>query len=173
MYASIAPLYLTRARSYEHRSDSERYPVDDTVYEILKEEVAFGLTSDLWILPFRQRVTISKLALYRLLEPIKRKGGTIYGIGAPARSTTLINYLGLDEGIVDCALEIKESKKIGKYIPGTTIPVLDEALLFEDQPEYALLLSWHIGEELAVNLRARGYKGTFITPLPAPRFLDA
>jgi len=158
------------ASNYE-LSNYQRYPVDDTVAEILKEEVDSGLTSDVWISSFKREVTASKLALYRLLEPIKRKGGTIYGIGAPARSTTLINYLGLDDGIVDCALEIKGSKKIGHFVPGTTIPILDESLLFEDQPEYALLLSWHIGEELAHLLRQRGYKGTFITPLPEPQFL--
>jgi len=152
---------------------TQRHPVDETVAQILNEEWDAGLTGDSWITPFRRRVTSSKLALYRLLEPIKRKGGTIYGIGAPARSTTLINYLGLDDGIVDCALEIKGSKKIGKYLPGTNMPVLDESLLYEDQPEYALLLSWHIGEELAHLLRGRGYKGTFITPLPEPSFLYA
>ncbi len=36
-------------------------PVDDTVAEILKEEVESGLTSDSWIFPFKQDVTASKL----------------------------------------------------------------------------------------------------------------
>lgn len=156
-----------------YATTDQTWIADRTVRRVLEEEIGKGLTSDSWILPFRKEVTASKLALYELLAPIKREGSKIYGIGAPARSTTLINYLGLDDGIMECALEIKGSKKIGKYIPGTTIPVLDESLLYEDQPEYALLLSWHIGEELAVNLRAQGYKGKFITPLPEPRILNA
>jgi hypothetical protein len=61
---------------------------------------------------------------------------------------------------------------LNKYVPGTRIPVLDEAKLIEDQPEYALLLSWHISRELADNLRRRGYAGKFITPLPQPKILD-
>jgi hypothetical protein len=69
-------------------------------------------------------------------------------------------------------MEVATSHKINKYIPGTRIPVLDEAKLFADQPEYALLLSWHIGEELAANLRKGGYHGKFIMPLPEPRILD-
>jgi hypothetical protein len=56
-------------------------------------------------------------------------------------------------------------------MPGTLIPVLDEARLFDDQPEYALLLSWHIAEELAPKLTAKGFKGRFIVPLPTPRIL--
>jgi hypothetical protein len=80
-----------------------------------------------------------------------------------------VNYTGLDESILDCVLEVKGSYKIGKYMPGTLIPVLDEARLFADQPEYALLLSWHIGDELSSKLRQLGFKGKFIVPLPTPR----
>jgi hypothetical protein len=56
-------------------------------------------------------------------------------------------------------------------MPGTRIPVLDEALLFQNQPEYALLLSWHITNELVANLKKNGYRGKFITPLPEPRVI--
>jgi C-methyltransferase C-terminal domain/Methyltransferase domain/Putative zinc binding domain len=122
---------------------------------------------------FRKNVVKSKLALYALLKEIKGKDQRIYGVGAPSRASTLINYVGLDDGILDCVLEIKGSYKIGKYIPGTTIPVLDESRLFEDQPEYALLLSWHIADELMPKLAARGFKGRFIIPLPEPRVATA
>ena len=118
---------------------------------------------------FKKNVVDSKLALYSLLGDIKRNGGRIYGVGAPSRASTLINYVGLDDGILDCVLEIKGSYKVGKYIPGTKIPVVDEARLFEDQPEYAMLLSWHIADELMPKLKARGFKGKFIIPLPEPR----
>jgi hypothetical protein len=115
----------------------------------------------------------SKLDLYALLKDIKAKGQRVYGIGAPSRASTLINYVSLDDGILDCVLEIKGSYKIGKYIPGTMIPVLEESRLFEDQPEYAMLLSWHIADELMPKLSARGYKGKYIIPLPSPRVVSA
>jgi hypothetical protein len=69
-------------------------------------------------------------------------------------------------------MEIRGSHKIGKYIPGTRIPVLEEERLFSDQPEYALLLSWHIADELIPKLRSRGFQGQYIIPLPTPRVLD-
>ncbi|MBI3635156.1 MAG: methyltransferase, partial [Candidatus Rokubacteria bacterium] len=69
--------------------------------------------------------------------------------------------------------EIKGSYKIGKYIPGTVIPVLEESRLFEDQPEYALLLSWHIADELIPKLAGRGFRGRFIVPLPEPRVVGS
>ena len=72
---------------------------------------------------------------------------------------------------MDYDLEIKGFHKIGKYIPGTFIPIIDEARLYEDQPEYALLLSWHIADELAPKISKLGFKGDFIVPLPTPRIL--
>lgn len=121
---------------------------------------------------FRARVVLTKLGLQALLLEIKRAGHRVYGIGAPSRASTLINYVGLDDGLLDCVLEIPGSYKIGKYIPGTLIPVLPETKLFEDQPEYALLLSWHIADELIPKLKAKGYSGKFLVPLPEPRVVD-
>ena len=113
----------------------------------------------------------SKLALYELLASLKRERAAIYGIGAPSRASTLINYTGLDEGLLECVLEVPGSKKLHKYIPGTAIPVLEESKLFEDQPRYVLLLSWHIASELCANLTRKGYRGDFIVPLPTPRII--
>ncbi len=67
---------------------------------------------------------------------------------------------------MDCVLEVKGSYKTGKYMPGTLIPVIDEAKLFEDQPEYALLLSWHIADELAPNLPRKASKANISSRYP-------
>ena len=58
-------------------------------------------------------------------------------------------------------------------MPGTRIPLVDEHLLCEDQPEYALILSWHIAREVAGNQRDRGYRGSFLVPLPHPAEFEA
>jgi hypothetical protein len=148
-----------------------QYPVRESVAATLSEESRELTESKLKA--FKQNVVNSKLALYALLRDIKRQGGRIYGVGAPSRASTLINYVGLDDGIMDCVLEIKGSYKIGKYVPGTMIPVVDEGRLFADQPEYAMLLSWHIADELMPKLASRGFKGKFIIPLPEPRIAAA
>lgn len=44
-------------------------------------------------------------------------------------------------------------------------------LLLDDQPDYALMPSWHIGDELAATFREIGYRGEFVVPLPSPRGL--
>jgi C-methyltransferase C-terminal domain/Methyltransferase domain/Putative zinc binding domain len=148
-----------------------RYPIDVSVPTILAEE-SRELTSAR-LADFRGGVVTSKLELLAMLKDIKARGQKVYGVGAPSRASTLINYVGLDDGIIDCVLEIKGSYKIGKYIPGTLIPVLEEERLFEDQPGYALLLSWHIADELIPKLKARGFRGDFIVPLPRPHIVKS
>ncbi|HER26024.1 MAG TPA: class I SAM-dependent methyltransferase [Rhodospirillales bacterium] len=145
-----------------------QHEINGAVPRILAEEDKAGITDGSALTDFAARVNQSKLDLYGLLAPLKAEGARIYGIGAPSRASTLINYVGLDAGILDCVLEISTSHKLGKYIPGSRIPVLDEAKLFEDQPEYALLLSWHIADELIGILGKKGFKGRFIVPLPEP-----
>jgi hypothetical protein len=147
------------------------YPVRPSVAEILAEETS--LLNDEAFRAFRRQVVLTKLGLHELIAGLKRRGARIYGIGAPSRASTLINYVGLDDAILDCVLEIKGSYKIGKYIPGTLIPVLDESKLFADQPEYALLLSWHIADELMPKLIRNGFRGDFIIPLPTPRIVSS
>ena len=120
---------------------------------------------------FRNEVVLSKLRLLSMIRDFKERGARICGISAPSRASTLINYVGLDEGIIDYVCEIAGSLKLGKYLPGTLVPVVDESRLFEENPDCAIILSWHIAEELAPKLREKGYKGTLVTPLPVPRIL--
>jgi hypothetical protein len=165
IHARPIPTHGGSIRVYATRKG--QYPVRDSVAGTLATE-SRELT-DAKLKTFKTNVVNSKLALYSLLRDIKKQGGRIYGVGAPSRASTLINYVGLDDGIMDCVLEIKGSYKIGKYVPGTMIPVVDESRLFADQPEYAMLLSWHIADELMPKLAGRGFKGKFIIPLPEPR----
>jgi hypothetical protein len=147
-------------------------PEDASVRELLDAEREAGLTDESWVEPFRARVLQSKLDLLSLVRDLKSAGGRIYGVGAPSRASTLVNYVGLDDGIVDCVLELSTSMKVGRYLPGTKIPVVDEATLFADPPDYALLLSWHIADELIANLTTKGYSGAFVVPLPTPRVVE-
>jgi len=168
-HAKQIPTHGGSIRVYAARKGA--YPIQPTVQALLDREAATGLDAE-QLQAFKHKVVISKLQLHSLLLDIKKQGQRIYGIGAPSRASTLINYVGLDDGIMDCVLEVKGSYKTGKYMPGTLIPVIDEAKLFEDQPEYALLLSWHIADELAPKLTQKGFKGKYIVPLPVPRILE-
>src|SRR5262245_4929111 len=120
---------------------------------------------------FRREVMLSKLRLLAMIPDLKEGGASICGISAPSRASTLVNYVGLDDALIDYVCEIAGSLKIGKCLPGTGIPVVEESRLFSDQPDCAIIFSWHIADELAPKLRAKGYRGKLVTPLPVPREL--
>jgi len=145
-----------------------KYTVDESVQELLAEEKASGLTDGSIFASFQSRIFQSKLKLLQMIAQIKSQGKIIFGIGAPSRASTLINYVGLDNGFIDAVMEVSNSHKLNKFIPGTKVPVLDESQLYQQQPDYALLYSWHIANELMPILRKKGFKGKFIIPLPTP-----
>ena len=167
-HARHIPTHGGSIRVYAARKGD--YPVQTSVEQIIRTEPR-GPEMVERLQRFRREVMLSKLHLLGMLADIKAKNARVCGISAPSRASTLVTYLGLDDAIVDYVVEIKGSLKIGKYMPGTLIPVVEESRLFEDQPEYAIIFSWHIAEELVPKLRERGYKGKFIVPLPAPRIL--
>ena len=123
-------------------------------------------------LEFRENVVASKLQLLTVIKKIKDKKKLIYGVGAPSRATTLVNYTGLTKEIVDCICEVNNSYKVGHYMPGTNIPVVSEKIIFKKKPDYLLMLSWHIAKDLIKIFKKKGYKGKFIIPLPKVKILS-
>lgn len=147
------------------------YEIDSSVSATLALERERGVIDGSALTQFKNRVVHSKLELLNLLHQIKKEGVTIAGVGAPSRASTLINYVGIDEGLIDWIGEVASSHKLNKYIPGTRIPVVSEKKVFEEQPKYVLLFSWHIASELMEKLIQKGFKGDFIIPLPKPRIV--
>jgi SAM-dependent methyltransferase len=145
-------------------------PVNDSVADMIAGEPRGEAMLDR-LRAFRNDVMMSKLRLLAMIRDLKEKGARICGISAPSRASTLVNYVGLDEALIDYVCEIAGSLKIGKCMPGTSIPVVEESRLFVDQPDCAIIFSWHIADELAPKLRAKGYRGKLVTPLPVPREL--
>jgi 2-polyprenyl-3-methyl-5-hydroxy-6-metoxy-1,4-benzoquinol methylase len=153
-------VYVSKKGNYKPTKDVEK---------ILKSEK----NSLSWkkLIAFRQNVVKSKLSLMAMLKKLKDQRKKIYGIGAPSRASTLVNYVGLTNEIINYICEIDGSYKIGNYMQGTNIPIVSEKILSTDKPDYLLLLSWHISKELIKNLKKKGYKGKFIIPLPNPRIV--
>jgi SAM-dependent methyltransferase len=168
IHARPIPSHGGSIRVYAARKGTQ--PVRDSVQRMLHAEPR-GAAMAARLVSFRRDVMLSKLRLLAMLRDLKEDGARIVGISAPSRASTLVNYVGLDESIIEYVCEIPGSLKIGKYMPGTRIEVVDEARLFSDQPDCAVILSWHIANELAPKLKAKGFRGQLISPLPIPRVL--
>lgn len=147
-------------------------PIHPGVGELLQREesVVIGLDN---LRRFRDRSVLAKLRLQALLGEVRARGRRVFGVSAPSRATTLVNWAGIDDGTMEKIVEVEGSHKIGKYLPGTMIPIVEEKALLEEQPDFALLLSWHIADELMPKIRKKGFLGRFIVPLPEARIVEA
>jgi SAM-dependent methyltransferase len=148
------------------------HQTQDSVTALRSYEETLGLTGKDCYAAFAARVVNHRDGLRRLLKEIANNGSRVAGASFPARATTLLNYCMLGPDEIEFVSEISQVK-IGRLSPGTHIPVVPQSKLCgPDQPDYVLLLSWHISEELTSRLRNEGFTGKFIVPLPEPRVID-
>lgn len=142
-----------------------KFKILPSVQKIVKNEDDIKISSLDTMKEFARRIEDNKNKLRSLLQQLKAEGKTIVGIGAPARSSTVLNYCQIGPDFLDFVAE-KSQLKIGKLTPGTHIKVVDDDELSKANPDYALLLSWHLKESIIPKIRDGGFKGKFIIPLP-------
>ena len=137
--------------------------------QILEQENGLDIVESLT--DMKSTLIRNKARLLTLLTDIRSRGQKIIGVGAPMKASTLLNFYGITSDLLDYIAEVNELK-IGTLVPGVRIPVVDEKIVFEDQPEYALLLSWNMSRNIIENYRSMGFKGKFIIPVPAPEVVN-
>lgn len=81
----------------------------------------------------------------------KRTGKTIFGMGAPVKGNTMLNYFGVGTDLIDCLVE-KNPLRRGLYSPGRHIPVVLEEELTR-QPNVYFVLAWNFKDEILANHR--------------------
>jgi len=95
-----------------------------------------------------------------------REGKSIVGNSCPGRCSTLLNYYGVGTELLPYLAEQPASLKLGKYLPGKHIPVVNNQILIDEQPDYVIILAWHYAKPIMEQLKARGLKSDFVIPLP-------
>jgi SAM-dependent methyltransferase len=148
------------------------HEIHESVAETREYEDGLKLRDPMIYTEFATQVEEHRGQLRRLVEELKGTGARVAAASAPGRGVTLLNYCSLGPEHIDVVSEISP-RKIGKLLPGVHIPIISqEELCGEGQPEYALLMSWHIADEVITRLRAEGFRGKLIEPLPEPRIID-
>jgi SAM-dependent methyltransferase len=143
------------------------------IERLRRSEGALGLTTDVPYKHFRDACAAIKGELTRLILEIKDQGKRVYVYGASTKGNTLLQYCGLDAGMIDKAAD-RNPDKWGTKTVGTEIPIISEDEARADDPEYFLALPWHFEKSFITREKeylARG--GHFIFPLPEVRVIGA
>jgi SAM-dependent methyltransferase len=143
-----------------------RYPVEDSVTGLLREEAGKSINSLSYYERFSAQVRGIKESLTSLLRTLKAEGRSIAAYGASAKGSTLLNFCGIGRDVIDFVAD-RSSYKQGHYTPGTHLPIVRPDVLGLEKPDYTLLLTWNFAEEILRQQTAyRMQGGRFIIPVP-------
>ncbi len=131
-----------------------------------KRELEMGLDTPTPYEAFAQRVAEVRSELLGLLRDLKADGKTVHIYGASTKGNTLLQYVGVDASLIDCAAD-RNPDKWGSQTIATHIPIVSEEESRRRRPDYYLALPWHfLPEFLDREQEFLGRGGRFIVPLP-------
>lgn len=145
------------------------HQITSSVQQMLAGEADYGILSRNIYDDFAEKVKKLKVKLMQLLTELKESGKSIAAYGAAAKGSTLLNYIGIDDALIDFVVD-RSTYKQGKCMPGVHLPIFPQSRLLEAMPDYTLMLAWNFADEIQqqqLEYCQRG--GRFIIPVPEPR----
>jgi hypothetical protein len=132
-----------------------------------KEEKAIGVDKINTYRDFFKNVKKIKFDLINFLIEKKKENKSIIGYGAPAKGNTLLNYCGIRTDFIDYTVD-KNPYKVGRFLPGSHIPINDISMIEKTKPDYILILPWNIKNEIISQLSyTRKWGAKFVIPIPS------
>ena len=98
-------------------------------------------------LVFKKNCERSKEKITNKLKKFINDGKKICGYAATSKSSTILNYCNLDKSIINFICDTTK-EKIGKFSPGTHIPIVPVSYFHENPSDIAYLFAWNHREEI-------------------------
>lgn len=164
-------LYITNAeRNNYHggcirvyaRKDRSKYN-KKLVADYIRSEQAAGLFSLDTYKKFMAKITKDKFDTLNLIYALKKQNKKIAAIGAATKGNTLMNYYRLDKNVLEFVTDTSD-QKIGKYTPGSYLPIVHDNELAKQKIDAGLIVSWNIGKYLAEKIKKLNKKIQLIVP---------
>jgi hypothetical protein len=131
-----------------------------------REELA-GMRSGAFYSDFQSKAEKVKDDFLSFLIEARRDGKKVAAYGAAAKGNTLLNFAGVRPDLLPFVVDKNPSKQ-GKFMPGSRIPIVDEARLHSEKPDYVVLLPWNLYSELSTQLDyIRQWGAKFVTAVPS------
>lgn len=164
------PTHGGSLRVYAQRKDTGVRETGQSVTKLLARETAAGMNSAAFYAGFQAKANKVKNDLLMFLIEAQRAGKTVAGYGAAAKGNTLLNYAGVRPDLLSYVADRNPAKQ-NKFLPGCRIPVVAEAKLIEDRPDYVVILPWNLRKEVMGQLSyIREWGGQFVTAVPNIKF---
>lgn len=145
---------------------------DGTENELIRLEKSTGLNKAETFTDFSNHINQVRDDLNALIKELKKSGNSIAGFGAPTKATTLMAHfnLGIDE--LDFIVDENPLKQ-NLYSPGNHVPVFSADAIYNDKPDYLIILAWNFAEPIMENhARYVEQGGKFILPMPKPQIVN-
>ena len=156
-------------RIYGQLSNISKVPINNAVNKLKTQEEKEGIKTLEYYKGFQDKAEKVKFDLLNFLIKAKKKGKRVAAYGAAAKGNTMMNFAGIRQDLISYIVDINPAK-IGKYMPGSRIPIYDELYLKMDNPDYIVILTWNIMDEITDQLNYhKSQGGSFIVYIP---FLD-
>ena len=123
------------------------YKINKKVFSKLKYEKINQIDSIKGCLNFKKKCEISKKKLIGKINSIIQKGKKIAGYAATSKSTTILNYCGINHKHIDFICDTTKDK-IGKFTPKSHIPIVDMNHYRKNIPNYTFLFAWNHKKEI-------------------------
>lgn len=96
---------------------------------------------------------------------------TIFGYGAAAKSTVMINFLNLNNIHIEYIID-KNINKVGYFTPGTKIKIESFDFLLSNKPDLILIFAWNFQKEIIKEVKSYYPKMKFLIPMPVPKIIS-
>ena len=149
------------------------HPVSPAVGELLAVEESSDLHEPETWRGFVKRVHENRDRFMTHLYELRGKGASVAGYACPGRASTLLNFYGVTPDLMPYIAELPNSLKLGKFLPGQHIPIVNNRRMYEERPDNVVILAWHYTDYIVERLRAEGVAANLILPLPEFRVLTA
>ena len=147
-------------------------PAPDVGRLLALEEHA-GMQGAAFYQDFQAQAQRIKNELLEFLLACKRDGVSVAAYGAAAKGNTLLNFAGVRADLLPYVVD-RSPGKLGRYLPGSRIPVVDVAHLLARRPDRVLILPWNLKSEVMAQLpEVAAWGGRFLTAVPALELLSA
>lgn len=165
------PTHGGSLRIYARHADNDALPVSPNVAALLKKEADAGLTDMAYYSGLQSKALRVKMDLLSFLIEQKRAGKSVAAYGAAAKGNTLLNFCGVKNDLIDFVVDANPAKQ-HKFLPASHIPVVQEAVLKQEKPDFVLLLPWNLTDEIVRQLAyIREWNGQFVIPIPSLQVL--